>query len=72
VSDNGEGITEDDLPHIFKRFYRADTSRSSEGTGLGLSFAEMIVRLHHGKITVHSSRNVETCFVVELPVDHNR
>jgi signal transduction histidine kinase len=41
VSDNGEGIAEADLPHIFKRFYRADKSRSSEGAGLGLSFVEM-------------------------------
>jgi signal transduction histidine kinase len=70
VSDNGEGIAEADLPHIFKRFYRADTSRSSEGAGLGLSFVEMIVRLHHGNITVRSTQGVETCFVVELPVEH--
>jgi signal transduction histidine kinase len=68
VSDNGEGISEADLPHIFKRFYRADKARSGEGTGLGLSFAEMIVRLHCGKITVHSLPGVETRFVVELPL----
>jgi signal transduction histidine kinase len=70
VSDNGEGIAEADLPHIFKRFYRADKSRSSEGTGLGLSFVEMIVRLHRGNITAHSTQGVETCFVVKLPVEH--
>jgi signal transduction histidine kinase len=70
VSDNGEGIAEADLPHIFKRFYRADKSRSSEGAGLGLSFAEMIVRLHHGNITARSTQGVGTSFVVELPVDH--
>lgn len=67
ICDNGSGISEEDLPHIFKRFYRADRARSSDGTGLGLSFAEMIVRLHHGKITAHSTPDVETCFVVELP-----
>jgi signal transduction histidine kinase len=68
VRDNGEGIAETDLPHIFKRFYRADKSRSSEGAGLGLSFVEMIVRLHHGNITARSTQGMETCFVVELPV----
>jgi signal transduction histidine kinase len=67
VCDNGDGISEEDLPHIFKRFYRADKARSGAGAGLGLSFAEMIVRLHHGKISVHSTPGVETCFVVELP-----
>jgi signal transduction histidine kinase len=69
VSDNGEGIAEADLPHIFKRFYRADKSRSSEGIGLGLSFVEMIVRFHHGNVTARSVPGVETRFVVELPVE---
>jgi signal transduction histidine kinase len=72
VSDNGEGIAEADLPHIFKRFYRADKSRSSEGAGLGLAFVEMIVRLHHGTITARSVQGVETSFVVELPLEQAR
>ena len=67
ICDNGEGISEADLPHIFQRFYRGDRARSGEGAGLGLSFAEMIVRLHHGKIAANSVQG-ETCFVVELPL----
>ncbi len=67
VCDNGDGIAAEDLPHIFKRFYRADKARSGAGAGLGLSFAEMIVRLHRGKISARSTPGVETCFVVELP-----
>ena len=68
VCDNGNGIAETDLPHIFNRFYRADKARFCEGEGLGLSLAEMIVRLHHGKITAYSAPGIETCFVVELPL----
>lgn len=70
VIDNGIGITEVDMPHIFERFYRADQSRNktrADGYGLGLSLAEAIVRAHGGKITVKSEYNTGSTFTVELP-----
>ena len=53
VSDNGIGVSPSDLPHLFEQFYRADESRSRQsGSGLGLSIARQIVRLHDGKIWI--------------------
>lgn len=69
--DTGIGITKLDLPHIFDRFYRADTSRSktnSEGFGLGLSIAERITNLHNGTISVKSIPNKGSTFTVKLPL----
>jgi len=71
VTDEGMGIAEKDLPHIFERFYRADLARSKEevgGYGLGLSIAKKIVDLHRGSIAVKSKMNEGTTFTVKLPV----
>ncbi|WP_424244231.1 signal transduction histidine kinase [Elusimicrobium posterum] len=67
ISDNGIGISEKDLPYIFQRFYRADKSRSGAGAGLGLAFAEMIVKMHHGKIFVESAPGLGSAFTLQFP-----
>jgi heavy metal sensor kinase len=63
IRDSGIGIAPEHLPHIFERFYRADTSRTgNEGAGLGLSIAQMIAELHGTKIEVASQLNVGSSF----------
>lgn len=71
VIDQGYGIKAADLPHIFDRFYRIDSSRSkeqTEGYGLGLSIAKRIVELHHGTIRVKSQPDNGTTFTIRLPL----
>ncbi|MFQ5848610.1 MAG: sensor histidine kinase [Candidatus Methylomirabilales bacterium] len=67
VVDVGVGITDGELPHIFERFYRGDRSRSTPGSGLGLSLARAIVRAHGGDITATSSPGKGSTFTVLLP-----
>lgn len=70
VSNTGEGIPSDVLPHIFDRFYRADSSRTGGkkgGYGLGLSLAKKIVELNNGELAVSSARGQTTTFRVLLP-----
>jgi heavy metal sensor kinase len=66
VRDTGIGISSEDIPHIFDRFFRADKSRSVPGAGLGLSLVQAIVRRHRGEIKVNSSPGVGTTFKVVL------
>jgi two-component system, OmpR family, sensor histidine kinase CiaH len=69
VADHGYGIKASDVPHIFERFYRADTSRSRdkvEGYGLGLSIAKKIVDVHGGSIDVKSIPGKGSTFTVKL------
>ena len=66
VSDNGIGMKEEELEHIFDRFYQADTSHSSDGNGLGLSLVKGIIDKVHGKMTVESIVNEGTKFIIEL------
>lgn len=71
VSDTGPGIPEEDLPHIFERFYRSEKSRTRSkhgGFGLGLSIAYWIVRNHGGTIEVQSQEGSGTTFSVILPL----
>ena len=69
VEDNGIGIPEDDLPHIFERFYRVDKShsKSSGGTGLGLSIVKDTVESRGGRITAAARESGGTVFTVRLP-----
>ena len=71
VKDNGFGIKDEDIPHIFERFYRVDKSRNKEipGNGLGLSIAKWIMDIHHGKIEVKSVVGQGTEFINKFPMD---
>lgn len=72
ISDDGVGISEENLPHIFERFFRADTARDRTGTGLGLSIVQWIVQLHRGDVRVTSQLGKGTTFTITLPVNQNR
>ncbi|WP_426351162.1 sensor histidine kinase [Alloiococcus sp. CFN-8] len=69
VQDNGIGMEEKDVPHIFERFFRADTARvrKNGGTGLGLSIAKWIVDSHKGYFSVLSRKEIGTRITVFLP-----
>jgi PAS domain S-box-containing protein len=71
VADQGIGIPEEEIPHIFERFYRVDSGlrRNTAGAGMGLFLVQAIVEAHNGQIWVHSKRDKGTTFFVALPVD---
>jgi len=69
IADTGQGIAPEDLPRVFERFYRADTSRTGAGnSGLGLAICKAIVEAHGGTIEVASQEHAGTTFTVRLPV----
>jgi signal transduction histidine kinase len=68
VEDSGAGIPEAHLPHLFQPFFRGDDSDNPQGAGLGLSIAQEIVQLHGGEITVESSPETGSTFIVRLPL----
>jgi len=70
VQDTGEGISDEDLPHVFDRFWRADRSRdrNSGGTGIGLAISRRLVELHGGSIHVESELGKGSTFHFSLPI----
>ena len=70
ITDEGNGIPEESIPHIFDRFYRVDKarSRSTGGSGLGLSIVKELVLKHQGEISVQSTVGVGSVFTLQLPV----
>ncbi len=72
ITDNGCGIEEEHISHIFEPFYRVDKARSREmgGSGLGLPFCKKIVDIHNGSIEVESRFNHGTTFLINLPFDN--
>lgn len=69
IQNTGPGIAAEHLPHLFKRFYRVDNSRTRAkgGTGLGLAICKSIAEVHGGRVTVESDLNSGTRFIVTLP-----
>ena len=72
VEDSGMGIPEEDLEHIYERFYRVDKSHSREigGTGLGLAITRSSILMHRGAIKVHSVLGEGTTFDVRIPLNY--
>lgn len=69
VTDNGDGIAPQDLPHIFERLYKGDKARSEQGSGLGLSIVQQLTQKMGGVISVQSKPSVRTEFRVRFPLN---
>jgi signal transduction histidine kinase len=67
ITDTGCGISDEDIEHIFDRFYHTEQSDNNDSTGLGLAIVKRILDLHGSRITVQSSPNQGTRFEFELP-----
>ena len=72
VSDTGVGISEDQLPQIFERFYRVDEARTRGGAGLGLAIARQIIEAHGGSIDAQSEVNKGSTFILQIPQPRQR
>ena len=68
VHDNGSGIAAEHLPHVFDRFYRAESSRGSDGAGLGLALVKSIVDLHGGSAIIESNPGSGTTVKLKFPL----
>ena len=74
IRDNGDGIPEDKIAHIFERFYQAPVNADERniGTGIGLDLTRSLVELHHGTITVHNNTDDKGCtFTVTIPLGNS-
>jgi two-component system phosphate regulon sensor histidine kinase PhoR len=68
VADTGTGISRDDLPHVFERFYKADRARTGGGTGMGLAIAKHVIEAHGGSIRVQSEEGKGAAFSFDIPL----
>ncbi len=68
IADHGYGISEEELPYVWDRFYKADKSRKGSGTGLGLAIAKHLVQLHRGDISLQSIVGKGTTAIIQLPI----
>jgi len=71
ISDTGIGISKEDLPHVFERFYKADKARSKGGSGLGLAIAKHTIQAHAGNIWALSEEGQGSTFSFSLPLKAN-
>lgn len=69
IADTGVGMSQEDIAHIFDRFYRIDKSRAVEGNGLGLAIVKRIIDLHEYSIDVQSQEDVGSVFTVHIPLE---
>lgn len=67
VADDGEGLGEEALEHVFERFWRADSARTGEGTGIGLAIVRSVANAHGGDVQAQSVRGEGSCFVIRIP-----
>ncbi|MEU4674453.1 sensor histidine kinase [Amycolatopsis sp. NPDC023774] len=67
VTDEGPGIPDADLPHVFERFYRAASARSQPGSGLGLAIVHQVVAQHHGRVSASNGERGGARFELALP-----
>ena len=69
IVDTGSGITNEDLPHVFERFYKSNGPREERnGTGLGLAITKEIVENHNGTVSITSTLGEGTCVVFDFPL----
>ena len=68
ITDNGKGMSQKDLPHIFERLYRTDEARPIGSSGLGLSIVRQLVEAHDGRISVTSKPYVEVTFLINMTI----